>query len=237
MGARPTTALLALEAPPQFSAAALDALVGGFAAAARRAGATLVGGNLSAGPHLAITVALLGEADGPVVTRSGARPGDAVYVTGALGRTGVAVRRLLAGRPGRLPPVPDRLRAARRLARLAHAMIDVSDGLVQDLGHVCRASHVAADVALDALPVSPSCRAALGPRAAAFAATAGEDYELLFTVPRRREPALARLAPRLGCKLSRIGCIVPGRPEVRLRGAPRIGPGLSGFDHFRGRRR
>jgi thiamine-monophosphate kinase len=237
MGARPTVALLALETPPRFPAAALDALVGAFAAAARRVGATLVGGNLSAGPHLAITVALVGEADGRVVTRGGARPGDGVWVTGELGRTGVAVRRLRAGRRGRLPSLPDRVDVGCRLARIANAMIDVSDGLIQDLGHVCRASGVAANVALDDLPVSASCRSALGGDAAMFAASAGEDYELLFTVPRRREAALARLAPRLGCEITRIGCIVRGRPKVRLGGVGRVAPGPAGFDHFRGRRR
>jgi thiamine-monophosphate kinase len=235
MGARPVAALLALEAPPRLSAADLDALVGGFAAAARRAGATLVGGNLSAGPHLAITVALIGEADGAVVTRSGARPGDGVWVTGELGRTGVAIRRLLAGRRGRLPVLPDRIEAGQRLARVANAMIDVSDGLLQDLGHVCRASGVAAEVDLHDLPLSARCRASLGDDAAAFAASAGEDYELLFTVPRRRAAALARIASGLGCEITRIGRIVRGRPEVHARGARRVG--RSGFDHFRGRRR
>jgi thiamine-monophosphate kinase len=236
MGARPTVALLAIETPPRYRAADLDALVGGFTAAARRDGATLVGGNLSSGPHLAITVALLGEADGRVVTRAGARPGDAVYITGALGRTGTAVRRLLAGGRGRLPPLPDRVRAGRLLAGVAHAMIDVSDGLVQDLGHVCRASGVAADVTLDDVPVSASCRAALGSEAAAFAAGAGEDYELLFTVPPRREAALARLAPRLGCPITRIGRIGRGRPVVRIDGAVPSAALRAGFDHFRARR-
>src|SRR5262249_27534342 len=158
------------ETPPRLPAAVLDALVGGFTAAARRAGATLVGGNLTAGPHLAITVALVGEADGPVVTRAGARPGDGGGGTGRGGRTRLPVRRLAAGGRGRLPTLPDRLRVGHRLAGIARAMIDVSDGVLQDLGHVCRASGVAADVVLADLPVHASCRAALGADAAAFAA-------------------------------------------------------------------
>src|SRR5437667_324645 len=85
-------------------AADLDALVGGFAAAARRDGSRLVGGNLAAGPHLAITAAVIGEAPGPVMTRAGARPGDRLYVTGTLGAAGLAVRRLTAGAAARLPP-------------------------------------------------------------------------------------------------------------------------------------
>jgi thiamine-monophosphate kinase len=236
MGARPTAALLAIETAPRFRTADLDAIVGGFAAAARRAGATLVGGNLTSGPHLAITVALLGEADGRVVTRAGARPGDAVYVTGSLGRTGAAVRRLRSGGRGRLPPLPDRVRAGRLLAGVAGAMIDVSDGLVQDLGHVCRASGVAAELVLADLPVSAVCRSAIGADAASFAAGAGEDYELLVTIPRRREAALARLTLRLGCAITRIGRIVRGRPSVRIDGAATKAEARAGFDHFRGRR-
>src|SRR5206468_5750294 len=118
-------------APRARPPADLGALGGGSAAAARRDGAGLVGGNLAAGPHLAITAAVIGEAPGPVMTRAGARPGDRLYVTGALGATGLAVRRLAAGAAARLPDPPRRVRAGRLLARVASAMIDVSDGLVQ----------------------------------------------------------------------------------------------------------
>src|SRR5207253_3040523 len=112
------------------------ALAHGFAAAAAAAGARLVGGNLAAGPHLAVTVALLGEAPGRIATRAGARPGDVVYLTGPLGAAGIAVRRLRAGRTARLPAPPSRVRAGVALARVASAMIDVSDGLLQDAAHV-----------------------------------------------------------------------------------------------------
>jgi thiamine-monophosphate kinase len=235
MGGSPTFALLALEAPARLALGHLDALARGFRAAAHAAGAALVGGNLAAGAHLAITVALVGEAPGPVVTRDGGRAGDALYVTGTIGGAGLAVRRLRAGRRGRLPDPPLRLRAGRRLAALAHAMIDVSDGLVQDVGHLCRASGVAAELEAASLPLAPDCRRTLGPAAPIFAATAGEDYELVVAVPPSREHLIARVSPRLGCRLSRIGRLVAGRPGVRLRDAdgrvldlPRIG-----FDHFR----
>src|SRR5690349_11936177 len=217
MGAAPRFALLALEAPPHIDVADLDGVTAGFAAAARRAGAQLVGGNMSRAPRLALTAFLVGEATTRSPTRDGARVGDALYVTGTLGGTAAAVRALRAGRPGRLPPVPDRVRAGRMLARIANAMIDVSDGLVQDLGHVCRASGVDAEVELAALPIAGACRRALGAAAASSAAVGGEDYELIVAVPRRRLVALRRLVPTLGCRLSRIGRVVAGRGRVHLR--------------------
>jgi len=114
-------------------------------------------------------------------------------------------------------------------------MIDVSDGLLQDAGQLCRASRVGAEIDLGRLPIAGACRRALGRGAAAFAARAGEDYELLVAVPPAREPALRRVAPRLGCPLTPVGRLLAGRPVVRVRGldgrVARIGRG--GFDHFR----
>ena len=234
MGGVPRFALLALEAPPTMRAADLDALVGGFVAAARRDGARLVGGNLAAARRLAITAAAIGEAPGPLATRAGARPGDRLYVTGTLGAAGVAVRRLAAGAAARLPDPPRRVHAGRLLARLASAMIDVSDGLVQDAEQLCRASRVGAEIDLGRLPIAAACRRALGRRAAAFAARAGEDYELLVAVPSAREPALHRVAPRLGCRITPIGRLVAGRPVVRVRHPDgRVARIARGFDHFR----
>jgi thiamine-monophosphate kinase len=235
MGGTPAWALVAVEAPARTPVATLDRVVAGFAAEARRAGATLVGGNLVAGPALALTVALVGEAPGRVVTRAGARAGDTLWVTGALGAAGTAVARLRAGRRDRLPLPPRRTAAGVALAAVAHAMIDVSDGLVQDVGHLCRASGVGAELALDRLPVAASCRRMLGARAAAFAAVAGEDYELVIAVPARALGRLARIRRRLGCRLTEVGRVVAGRPAVRV-----LGPGgrharvaHPGFDHFR----
>jgi thiamine-monophosphate kinase len=235
MGGRPRWALLAAAIPPATPVRELDAVLAGFAAAARRDGAQVVGGNIAAGRHLALTAALVGEARGRVVTRAGARAGDGLWVTGTLGACGLAVRRLAAGHAGQLPDAPSRVRAGERLAAVASAMIDVSDGLAQDLGHLCRASGVGAVVDLSCLPVAPACRRALGPAAARFALTAGEDYELLFAVPRVREAALARLAPRLGCRITRIGRMTKGSPWISLVAGtqPRRPPPRGGFDHFR----
>ncbi|MFN8544322.1 MAG: thiamine-phosphate kinase [Candidatus Binatia bacterium] len=234
MGATPVAALLALECPPDLPVRTIDGLVAGLVSAARRHGARLVGGNVAAGPHLAITVTLVGTTQGPLVRRAGARPGDLLCVSGRLGAVGYAVRERLAGRPARIPDPPDRVRLATALAPLAHAMIDVSDGLVQDLGHLCRASSVGAEVELARLPVAPSCRRAFGDHAAIFAATAGEDHELLFAAPPRAAATLARLAARTGCPITPIGRCVAGRAVVRLQDARgcRVRTPNGGFDHF-----
>lgn len=239
MGGRPLAAVMALEVPRGTPAAVLDGVVAGFVTAARRHGAVLVGGNVARGPALAVTVTLLGRAGSRVVTRAGARPGDQVLVTGSLGAMGVAVRDRRRGRRAPLPRVPDRVAAGVLLARVASAMIDVSDGLVQDLGHVARASGVAVRIVADGVPVASRCRRRLGAGATAFALTAGEDYELACTVPRRRLAALRRLERRLGCRLTRIGVVERGRPAVTVvdaAGRPLVlGPG--GFDHLAAPRR
>jgi len=242
MGGRPLAAVMALEVPHDVRARTLDALVAGFVAAARRHGASLVGGNLTGGPALAVTVTLLGRAGARLATRAGARAGDHVFVTGRLGAMGTAVRDRRLGRRTPIPRVPDRVGAGALLARVASAMIDVSDGLVQDLGHVARASRVAIRLEASRIPVAAACRRRLGPaEGLALALTAGEDYELACTVPPGRLAALARVAGRLGCPLTRVGVVERGRPGVAVvapDGAPlRLGAG--GFDHLAapGRRR
>lgn len=230
MGATPVAALLALEAPADTPVALVDGLTAGIVADARAAGAALVGGNVTSGRTLALTVTLVGDGGPRIVRRSGARPGDRLFVTGSLGAHAAAVHELLAGRSARWPLAPVRTEAARRLATVASAMIDVSDGLVQDAGHVCRASGAGAVIEAERIPVAAACRRVFGANAVARAATGGEDYELLVAVPPRRMRALERLD--LGCRITEIGRIVAGRPTVRVPGtswARRPG----GFDHFR----
>jgi thiamine-monophosphate kinase len=233
MGGEARFALLAIEAPASLQQAALDGVMRGFRAAAARAGARLVGGNLAGGRRLALTTTIVGTAPGRVIARAGARPGDGLWVTGVLGASGSAVRALRAGRRAAWPAPPLRVRAGVALARVAHAMIDVSDGLAQDLAHLCRASRVGAEVRLEDLPIAPACRRALGPSAARFAATAGEDYELLVAMPAAARERLGRL----GCRLTRIGTVTVGAPRVRFVDAAGRSVTLAdgGFDHFRRR--
>jgi thiamine-monophosphate kinase len=178
-------------------------------------------------------VTVLGEAAGRVVTRAGARPGHLVVVTGTLGAGAAIVRALRAGRRVPWPLPPDRLAAGTLLARHASAMIDLSDGLLQDLGHVCRASGGGARIDLARLPVAPRCVALAGEAARRLALAGGGDYELLATVPPARWRALQVATALARCPLTVIGEIVAARGvALHEHGAPVRTPGPRGWDHF-----
>jgi thiamine-monophosphate kinase len=244
MGGTPRWCVLQLAAPSQTPAADLAAISHGVAQAAAAAAASLVGGNLSRARELSVTVALIGAAPPRPLTRAGARVGDLLYVTGRLGEAALGVRQLARDRGARGAAVqrfrvpPSRWRAGARLAHsgLVSAMIDVSDGLVQDLGHLCAASRVGAQVALERVP----CTASVRRTGMALALTGGEDYELLCAVPARHQRRVEHLAARLGCSFARIGECVPAGAGVRVfdREGRVVPLNAAGHDHFlRGRRR
>lgn len=242
MGGRPRYALVGLAVPGRTDESWFRRFMAGFRDAARAAGVALVGGDMSQAEKVMISVTVAGMAKNPV-TRAGARPGDAVFVSGTLGDAAAGLRLLDKGgirgvvrevRPllkAFLDPTP-RLELGALLARrkLASAMIDISDGLSVDLAHICRESRVGAEVTASRIPIS----AALGHFARdplLLAVDGGEDFELLFTVRPANVAAVERLAAKH--RLTRIGRVTAGR-AVRL-----VGPGkkkrplrAGGFEHF-----
>jgi thiamine-monophosphate kinase len=237
MGGRPRFCVISVGVPLSYPARDLAALHVGIAAAARECGASVVGGNLTRADKLFVSVALLGDAPERLVTRRGARAGDRIYVTGTLGDAALGVSLLRSGSAARFAafairrfqePSP-RLKAGRLLvqAGIPSAMMDVSDGLVQDLGHICEESHVGAEIDSDALPLSPTYRSAGVDRSLAL--HGGEDYELLCTVPERNVKRLQRVQMRLGCPVTCIGRITRGH-GLRVAGAA---VSRGGYDHFR----
>jgi thiamine-monophosphate kinase len=236
MGARPLWALVALTVPPGTRAARLKGVAAGLGACARAHRTAVVGGNVSRGRELSVTITAVGAVpEGRAVLRAGARPGDLVAVTGTLGDAALG---LLPGAPRALAlrqrrPAP-RLAAGRALAAVVRAAVDVSDGLAQDLGHLCRASGVGALVGRADLPLSAAYRrlARRLPDPWAPALAGGEDYELVVAVP---PAALARAqaaAARARTPLTVVGRFVRGE-GVRVvgdRGEPvRVPPG---HDHL-----
>ena len=249
VGARPRWALVALGVPRGFRLADARRLGAAFGVLARATGTALVGGNVTGAPGLALTVTVGGEVmTGRALLRSGARPGDEVWVSGTLGdaRLGLALierprgpeARRLRGAPRlsraaivRLQRPTPRLSLGRALVGVASACVDLSDGLVQDAGHVATASRVALHLDARSLPASAAVTAAwpdARSRARAMAA-GGEDYELLFTAPASRSGAIARLGRRLALPLTRIGEVRRGR-GVHLQGAGAVL--FRGFDHL-----
>jgi len=249
MGATPRWALVALGVPRGFRLSDARRLGAGFGALARATGTALVGGNVTGAPGLALTVTVGGEVPPrQALLRSGARPGDEVWVSGTLGdaRLGLALlerprgpearrlreaSRLSRAALARLHRPTPRLALGRALVGLATSCIDLSDGLAQDSGHVAAASRVAVHLDARALPASAAVTAAWpDARARARAmATGGEDYELLFTARASRALAISRLGRRLALPLTRIGEVRRGR-GVHLQGAG-AAP-LRGFDHL-----
>lgn len=240
MGATPTWALCALGIPGDVTARDLKAVARGMAALARVHGVSLVGGNVTRALQLSVTVTVAGELPkgrAPLL-RSGARPGDVVYASGCVGDAAAGLH-LFTTRATHVPralaqaqrrPAPH-LAWAQAAAPYVSAAIDVSDGLLQDLGHVCRASGVGVDLDAEALPLSPALRAAVLPDAARrFALTGGEDYVLAVTVPERRAAAFERALARQRLDAWRLGRVSSVR-GLRVDGLPVHG--ALGFQHRR----
>ncbi len=226
MGAEPAWALLSLTLS-EANESWLEAFADGFSALAESMNVALIGGNLSAGPlTVCVTLAGQGEPD-RLLTRSGARERDALYVTGRLGGGAAGLRALRAGEScdsagvsAYARPEP-RVGAGRVLARHAHAVIDVSDGLLGDLDKLLAASGgLGADLNSATIPLAPGARLedALGP---------SDDYELLVSLP---EAEGEQVASGLGCEWHRIGSVTAG-PAIRLDGET-VAAGSRGYRHF-----
>ncbi len=221
MGARPTALLLGLGLPPETDVAWVEALCDGLRDECAELAASVAGGDVVRAGSVLLAVTALGALDGPAVTRAGARPGDVVAVCGRLGYAAAGLALLSAGRrePAELvgahrrprPPYAAALRA-RELG--ATAMLDVSDGLVQDLGHLAAASGVRIEIESDAVPVPPA------PDGRRLALTGGEDHAFAATFPPH-----AALPPEWQV----IGAARQGVPAVTVDGRT-YGPG--GWDHF-----
>jgi len=245
MGATPQWALLALTLPER-DAAWVERFGTGFAALAKMSGVALVGGDTTRGP-LTITVTALGAvAAGRALRRDGAQIGDRICIAGVLGEAALGLRAVQAQRRddpafahciARLDRPEPQLAIGQALVGLASACIDVSDGLVADLGHVATASGVGLRLDLDAIPHPPfelGARLGLDARTIVdLALGGGDDYLLAFTVDGAQiEEARERVAA-LGLDLHEIGVVVPGAGvSVITREGGDYVPARAGFNHF-----
>jgi thiamine-monophosphate kinase len=240
MGAQPAWVTLALTLP-RADEDWLEAFAQGFWELAERHGVDLIGGDTTRGP-LTICVQAMGWVDeGQALRRSGARPGDGIYLTGELGLAGLGLE-IVLGRSGldapeavaKLERPEPRVRAGLALAGLARACIDVSDGLGADLGHILAASGVGATLDWEALPLPAAVRRYIEAGGDAFMPLrAGDDYELCFAVAPEDEAELQARLALFECPCVRIGC-VEAMPSLRLRknGRALDWVGEGGYEHF-----
>ena len=248
MGARPLHYLLTTALPAELGDEWLANFARGLGEDQRRFGVALLGGNsvATSGPAV-LSLTAIGEVTaGAEIRRSGARAGDVVWVSGTIGDAFLGLRILRGAYPtltakhraaliARFQVPEPRVALGPALCGIANAMIDVSDGLLADLGHICETSNLAAIVELEALPLSAAAQAivALEPDIAPLLAAGGDDYELLFTAPAEAAEDVRGLGSRLGLPITRIGRIEAGA-NVRLvdpRGET-IPVNVAGYRHF-----
>ena len=240
MGAEPAWALLSLSMPRSDERWLAD-FADGLYALAERHGVALVGGDTVSGP-LVVTIEVLGFVPpAAALRRSGARVGDLIIVSGAPGVSAAGLEELQSGRATfeskdarvrRFLRAEPRLALGRALRGFATAAMDVSDGLLGDLGKLARASGVGACIDLERLPVAPELAAYPLAEQERLVLHGGDDYELLFTLPADHFGHIAHLAEAGGCSLRCIGSMVQGEGVECRRDGARVNVAGKGYDHF-----
>jgi thiamine-monophosphate kinase len=239
MGGTPRWAFISLALTPDTEVEFMDEFYRGLYDSARNHGVALVGGDTTHGREMALNLALIGDVEKQFVRfRSGARPGDLICVTGTLGKSEAGLKLLQNGRKtgyleGYLEPKCRRMEEGRTIARRAHAMIDVSDGLGSEVAHICEESGTGARIDWEAIPLSREtidAARAVGENPYHYALYGGEDFELVFTISPGECENLRREFPDFAV----VGEILP-KEEGRfiLKEGRRLDI-KKGYDHFAG---
>lgn len=248
MGARPIGYVMATVLPATLERAWLEDFAAGLAQDQKRFGVGLYGGDTAATPGpMTLSLTAFGDAEpGRELRRSGARPGDRIWVSGTIGDGALGLKVLRGGLngmsvdgqaylAGRYRVPTPRVELGQGLVGLASGAIDISDGLAADLGHVCETSGVRGVVEAALVPLSEPARQALAaaPACRADVLGGGDDYELLFTAPPAATDRIAALGRSLGVSVTEIGRIEAGTGVSILDEAGReIAPESPGFRHF-----
>ena len=244
MGGSPKYALVALTLPADTETTNVVSLYEGIAKAAKEFGVAIAGGNVSSAPTVTVTITLIGEADlHGILTRSAARPGDMIAVTGYLGSSAAGQRMLAENlkfnsattalfRDAHLRPQPRVPEGKLLVSQGVHAAIDMSDGLISDMAHLCEQSHVGALLNVNELPIHPMMRAAFQEEALDLALSGGEDYELLFTA---EKDIIERVKQQMDCPTTIVGeCTSdePGTVTLLDKDGKPFPWEQKGWDHF-----
>lgn len=230
MGAKPHSILLALSLP-QIDHDWLKGFSQGLYDCCDQFGVSLIGGDTTQSPHLTISVTALGWIEtGKAITRSGAQVGDYVCVSGTVGDAAFALHNLGHSLQKRLDYPTPRCQLGQQLKGLASSMIDVSDGLAQDLGHILKASKVGAILELSQLPISPDLQNLTQEQQWQYALAGGDDYELCFTIsPQNYEKLLQQ---QLDVNISKIGQIDQKTELTFVQNGVDHSLQFHGYEHF-----
>lgn len=246
MGGLPRYALVSLALPGFTEVDDVAAFYRGMLELAGQFGTVIIGGDMSAAPLLVISITVLGGTSGPfdpILTRSAARPGDKIAVTGTLGGAAAGLEMLTKQlkfseeettglREAFTKPWPRVAEGQALVEQGVKAAIDISDGLLSDLGHICEMSRVSARIETESLPLHPAVTANFGDRGLELALGGGEDYELLFTAP---AGVIAQVRAAVSCPVTVIGEITAAETgEITLlngRGNL-VEPPEKGWEHF-----
>ena len=224
MGGLPRYALVSLAFPDDTEVENVTALYKGMIELAQQFGVAIVGGNISSAPLLVINITILGSTksqDKHMLTRSAAKAGEKVAVTGYLGGATAGLEMLTKHlqlnpeataslKKAFLQPYPRVAEGQILVEQGVRAAIDISDGLISDLGHICQASQVSARIEIDRVPVQPAVKANFGDRALELALSGGEDYELLFTAGAE---VIDKVKAATSCPITVIGEIISDRTD------------------------
>jgi thiamine-monophosphate kinase len=250
MGGSPRYALVSLALPDQTEVEDVLALYRGILGLAKKFEVAIIGGDTDSTPFLAITITVIGSASSAahLLTRSAARPGDKIAVTGCLGGAAAGLEMLTRNlifkpsvvtslKKAFLQPYP-RVTEGQVLVECGvKTAIDISDGLVADLKHICQASRVSARIETERVPIQPDVKANFSDRALEIALSGGEDYELLFT---GNTEVIERVAVASSCPVTVIGEILAGKAGkvnlVDIQGKP-VKLSRIGWEHFKQRKR
>ncbi|MCX6695763.1 MAG: thiamine-phosphate kinase [Candidatus Altiarchaeota archaeon] len=234
MGGFPKYALVSISLPDDVSVEYMERMYEGMQSVAGKHGFSIIGGNTTHGKNIVVDTTIIGLVEKDRLRlRSGARVGDLICVTGDLGKSKAGLELLLAGKKGYLKYHLEpkcRLKEARVISKHANAMIDVSDGLASEVCHICDRSGTGAMILKHSIPLSKTTIAsakALGKDPFQYALNGGEDYEIVFTIPRRK---LRKM--RLKTPVSVVGVITGKKQGVKLLDGRKIVNLSGGFDHF-----
>lgn len=246
MGGIPRYALVSLALPGHTEVADVIALYKGMIELAQRFEVAIIGGDTSSAPLVAINITILGSAKGQdkdILTRSAAKPGDKVAVTGELGAAAAGVRMFNSKlqfspeatacfKKASLCPYPRIAEGQLLVEQEVKTAIDISDGLIKDLSHICQSSQVGARIEIDRVPIQPEVRANFGDSALELALSGGEDYELLFTASTE---VIDKVKKAASCPVTIIGEIIADKTnEITLvdkKGEP-FNLSKTGWEHF-----